>query len=198
MKTAVAIAAPPEDRPEEVLLHADGISLARRSSRGLSDISIRVCSGEIIGLLGPNGAGKSTLLSVLSGQLKPEAGSITLCGADVTSEGRRNRQKRGLAVCTADARHPMLVQLAAAISSEPKVVCLDEPFNGVAPMSSVHAALAALIETLKTQGCGVVVADHNVQDSLRFADRAYLMYEGKILRDGTRDFLMGEADNKTG
>ena len=189
MKTNTATAAPPGDPPAEVLLHADSISLRHKGRRILSDISIQVRSGEIVGLLGPHGAGKSTLLSVLSGRIKPDAGSITLRGEDVTAEGKRKRQERGLAICVA-SRRAMLVEVAMAIVREPSVTCLDEPFDGISPTSPERSAIAAVIQSLRAEGLGVLLTGHDVRESLPLVDRAYLICEGQILRQGTPDFLL--------
>ena len=63
----------------------------------LSDVSMDVAHGAVVGLVGPNGAGKSTLLGVLSGLLRPNSGHVHLMGADVTNASARARASRGLA-----------------------------------------------------------------------------------------------------
>lgn len=75
----------------------DGISKAYGSIQALSDISLRVRRGEVLGLLGPNGAGKSTLISIVAGLLAPDRGSVRICGHDVGSDSLAARQLVGLA-----------------------------------------------------------------------------------------------------
>ncbi len=80
-------------------LEAENITrLYRSSGRGVTDVSLAVDPGEILGLLGPNGSGKSTLLRVLSTAMEPDAGSFRLGGADGVKEKRKVRAKTGLMV----------------------------------------------------------------------------------------------------
>ena len=67
---------------------------------------------------------------------------------------------------------------------------LDEPFAGIDPIAvgDIHA----LVRHLTGRGIGVLVTDHNVRETLNIVDRAYLICEGKVLREGTRDFLIND------
>ncbi|HJQ28848.1 MAG TPA: ABC transporter ATP-binding protein, partial [Rubrobacter sp.] len=80
-------------------LEAKNISrLYRSSGRGVSDISLRMERGEILGLVGPNGSGKSTLLRVLSTAIAPDSGAFSVGGADGLREKRKLRARMGLMV----------------------------------------------------------------------------------------------------
>ena len=80
-------------------LEAENITrLYRSSGRGVTDVSLAVGSGEILGLLGPNGSGKSTLLGVLSTAMKPDSGVFRVGGVDGINEKREARAKTGLMV----------------------------------------------------------------------------------------------------
>lgn len=68
--------------PAEALLSATGITVVMGEKTLLNDVSVVARRGEVLGLIGPNGAGKSTLLSVLSGDLIPFSGSVSICGYD--------------------------------------------------------------------------------------------------------------------
>jgi ABC-type branched-subunit amino acid transport system ATPase component len=78
-------------------LAATGVTVRFGGLNALTDVSIEVAPGSIVGLVGPNGAGKSTLLGVLSGLLRPNAGRVWLRGEDVTDASARSRATRGLA-----------------------------------------------------------------------------------------------------
>lgn len=71
--------------PAEVLLSADSVTVRIGDKVVLDDVSVAARRGEVLGLIGPNGAGKSTLLSVLSGDLTPNAGSVSICGHNPVS-----------------------------------------------------------------------------------------------------------------
>jgi ABC-type branched-subunit amino acid transport system ATPase component len=78
-------------------LAATGVTVRFGGLNALSDVSIEVAPGSIVGLVGPNGAGKSTLLGVLSGLLRPNSGRVWLRGQDVTEASARSRATLGLA-----------------------------------------------------------------------------------------------------
>lgn len=75
------------------------------------------------------------------------------------------------------------VEIARALSMEPSFILLDEPFAGIDPISV--GDIKNLIEQLKTLGIGVLITDHNVQETLRICDRAYIVNLGKILATGS-------------
>ncbi|MPY90464.1 MAG: ATP-binding cassette domain-containing protein [Luteitalea sp.] len=76
------------------MLQATGVSFSYRETLVVSDVSVRVGPGRVLGILGPNGAGKSTLLKLLAGILRPTAGVITLDGAPLASYSRRSLARR--------------------------------------------------------------------------------------------------------
>jgi lipopolysaccharide export system ATP-binding protein len=82
------------------------------------------------------------------------------------------------------------LEIARALVSEPAVLLLDEPFSGVDP-KAVHDVQEIIVE-LKNQGLGILITDHNVRETLAVVDRAYIIFEGKVLREGTRDFLVND------
>jgi lipopolysaccharide export system ATP-binding protein len=80
------------------------------------------------------------------------------------------------------------LEIARALVSEPAVLLLDEPFSGVDP-KAVNDVQEIILE-LKDRGLGILITDHNVRETLTVTDRAYIIFEGKVLREGTRDFLI--------
>lgn len=87
----------PGDDGSGAALAATGVTVRFGGLNALSDVSIEVAPGSIVGLVGPNGAGKSTLLGVLSGLLRPNSGRVSLRGQDVTDASARTRATLGLA-----------------------------------------------------------------------------------------------------
>ena len=82
------------------------------------------------------------------------------------------------------------LEIARALVTEPAVLLLDEPFSGVDP-KSVHDVQEIILE-LKERGLGVLITDHNVRETLTVTDRSYIIFEGKVLREGSRDFLIND------
>jgi lipopolysaccharide export system ATP-binding protein len=80
------------------------------------------------------------------------------------------------------------LEIARALVTRPKFLLMDEPFAAIDPISV--AEVQKIILQLKARGIGVVVTDHNVRETLRIVDRAYLIHQGKVLTEGTGDFLI--------
>src|SRR5262249_6018180 len=80
------------------------------------------------------------------------------------------------------------LEIARALVTRPKFLLMDEPFAAIDPISV--AEVQKIILELRSRGIGVVVTDHNVRETLRIVDRAYLIHQGKVLTEGTSDFLI--------
>ncbi|MDO8541266.1 MAG: LPS export ABC transporter ATP-binding protein [Opitutaceae bacterium] len=80
------------------------------------------------------------------------------------------------------------LEIARALVTRPKFLLMDEPFAAIDPISV--AEVQKMILQLKARGIGVVVTDHNVRETLRIVDRAYLIHQGRVLTEGTGDFLI--------
>ncbi len=80
------------------------------------------------------------------------------------------------------------LEIARALVSEPAVLLLDEPFSGVDPKAVND--VQEIIWELKERGLGILITDHNVRETLTVTDRAYIIFEGKVLREGTQEFLV--------
>ncbi len=78
-------------------------------------------------------------------------------------------------------------EIARALASNPRFILLDEPFAGIDPIAVED--IQAIVSKLKEKNIGILITDHNVQETLSITDRAYLMFEGKILRSGTAEQL---------
>ena len=82
------------------------------------------------------------------------------------------------------------VEIARCLAAGPRYVLLDEPFAGVDPIAV--GEIRHLVADLKKRGIGVLITDHNVQETLAITDRTYLMFEGKILKSGTAEELAAD------
>lgn len=78
-------------------------------------------------------------------------------------------------------------EIARALATSPKFILLDEPFAGIDPIAVED--IQYIVARLKTKNIGILITDHNVQETLSITDRAYLMFEGRILKSGTAEEL---------
>jgi lipopolysaccharide export system ATP-binding protein len=81
-------------------------------------------------------------------------------------------------------------EIARALATNPKFILLDEPFAGVDPIAVED--IQSIISELKSRNIGILITDHNVQETLSITDRAYLLFEGKILKSGTAEELSND------
>jgi len=80
------------------------------------------------------------------------------------------------------------VEIARALASNPQFILLDEPFAGVDPISVED--IQAIIEHLKDRGIGILITEHNVQETLGICSRAYILNEGRVIAEGTTDEIV--------
>jgi lipopolysaccharide export system ATP-binding protein len=81
-------------------------------------------------------------------------------------------------------------EIARALATDPKFVLLDEPFAGVDPIAVED--IQSIVSELKKRNIGILITDHNVQETLSITDRAYLLFEGSILKSGTAEELAAD------
>ena len=81
-------------------------------------------------------------------------------------------------------------EIARALATNPKFVLLDEPFAGVDPIAVED--IQSIVSELKKRNIGILITDHNVQETLSITDRAYLLFEGAILKSGTAEELAAD------
>ncbi|MDB5255332.1 MAG: transporter [Chitinophagaceae bacterium] len=81
-------------------------------------------------------------------------------------------------------------EIARALAVDPKFVLLDEPFAGVDPIAVEE--IQTIVAKLKNKNIGILITDHNVNETLSITDRAYLLFEGKILKSGTSEVLAAD------
>jgi lipopolysaccharide export system ATP-binding protein len=220
----------------------EGIDLSKsfKGRKVVNQVTVRVQQGEIVGLLGPNGAGKTTTFYLITGLIRPDAGSVLLDGTDLTKAPMYRRARSGIGYLAQEPsifrkmtveenilailetrhlgreeRHKALdrmldelsikhlrksrayslsggerrrLEITRALVSEPKFMLLDEPFAGVDPIA-VHD-IQTIVAGLRHRGIGVLITDHNVEQTLDIVDRAYIMFEGKVQAAGSvRDLV---------
>ncbi len=84
--------------------------------------------------------------------------------------------------------------IARSLITSPTLLMLDEPFSGVDPIAV--SEVQQIVLKLRDAGLGVLITDHNVRETLSIVDRAYLIYEGSVLREGTKEFLVNDPESR--
>lgn len=215
-------------------LYTEGLMKRYGSRTALSDVSIHLDKGEVVGLLGPNGAGKTTCFYAIAGFVRPDRGRVMLGDKDISHYPIHQRARHGLSYLPqessiftgltvaenilavleingvagkekclltkklleemglehlADVNALALsggerrkVEIARLLAGNPDFVLLDEPFAAIEPISVVD--LQKTICGLRDKNIGIFITDHNVRETLQICDRAYILDEGRVLREG--------------
>jgi lipopolysaccharide export system ATP-binding protein len=98
------------------------------------------------------------------------------------------RRSRGFELSGGERRR---VEIARALASDPYFILLDEPFAGIDPIAVQD--IQSIVESLKDLGLGVLITDHNVHETLKITDRAYILHEGRIAVSGTPTEIVADA-----
>ena len=97
------------------------------------------------------------------------------------------RKNKGIVLSGGERRR---TEIARALAVDPRFILLDEPFAGVDPIAVEE--IQSIVAKLKHRNIGILITDHNVNETLSITDRAYLLFEGKILRQGTAEELAAD------
>jgi len=97
------------------------------------------------------------------------------------------RKNKGIVLSGGERRR---TEIARALAVDPKFILLDEPFAGVDPIAVEE--IQTIVSKLKHRNIGILITDHNVNETLSITDRAYLLFEGKILKHGTAEELAAD------
>lgn len=100
---------------------------------------------------------------------------------------QRVRKSKGDVLSGGERRR---TEIARALATNPAFILLDEPFAGVDPIAVED--IQRIVEQLRARGIGILITDHNVQETLHITDRAYLLFEGRILKHGTAEELAAD------
>jgi lipopolysaccharide export system ATP-binding protein len=101
---------------------------------------------------------------------------------------------RGRMAYTLSGGERRRVEIARALSTSPAYLLLDEPFLGVDPIAVLE--IQEIVKKLKQRGIGILITDHNVHETLKVTDRAYIMHEGAILISGSAEDLINDEEAK--
>ena len=227
------------EQGEKLMLRTNNLVKKYGKRTVVSNVSINVKQGEIVGLLGPNGAGKTTTFYMTVGLIVPNEGDIFIGNQNITDYPVYKRAQRGIGYLAQEASifRKMSVEdnimsvleftdktpkerelkleslidefglekvrknsgdrlsggerrraeIARCLAIDPKFIMLDEPFAGIDPIAVQD--IQSIVAQLKYKNIGILITDHNVDETLSITDRAYLLFEGKVLFQGTAEEL---------
>jgi lipopolysaccharide export system ATP-binding protein len=99
------------------------------------------------------------------------------------------RQTPSIALSGGERRR---VEIARALATHPSYIMLDEPLAGIDPIAV--GEIRELVVHLKDRGIGVLITDHNVRDALDIIDRAYILHDGRVMKEGTPSEIVADRD----
>lgn len=224
------------------MLVVTGLNVAYRKVPALSDVSLRVDQGQVVGLIGPNGAGKSTLVKAIAGLVKITSGSIVFEDANLVGMSTEDIVRRGIAFvpegrhifqtlsvrenlslgyASGQVRDPahydevldqfavlrkfhdqtaaglsggeqQQLAIARALLSRPRLLILDEPSLGLAPL--MVDLVFDVLTTLRREGTTVLLVEQNALRTVTLADRTYVLGSGRVRAEGSKDELLSRDD----
>lgn len=128
--------------------------------------------------------------------LKAVAETLDLTRAERTERIERQLEELNLTALAKQMAYTLSggerrrLEISRALMTEPKFLLLDEPFAAIDPISV--AEVQRIVTGLKAKGIGIIITDHNVRETLRIVDRAYLIHQGRVLADGDSTFLIND------
>lgn len=216
------------------LMRASGLVRRFGGLVAVNEVSLTVADREIVGLIGPNGAGKTSLFNILSGQLKPDSGSVSFAGRDITGASATICARAGIGrtfqivkpltslsvhenvTVGALLHHPLVaarekaaeivkrvgmgplldkpagsltlesrkrLELARALSIEPKVLLLDEILAGL-NASEINESIHLIRSFAREDGLAVIMIEHNLHAVMSLADKVVVLDYGRKIAEG--------------
>ncbi|MDF2877311.1 MAG: livF [Clostridia bacterium] len=216
------------------MLKVDNIEVYYGAIHAIKGVSFEVKKGQIVSLIGANGAGKTTIMHTVSGLIKPQTGTISFSGTDISNvrahtivemgmahvpEGRRVfskmtvkenlemgaysrkdkadleadyemvytrfprlKERRKQLAGTMSGGEQQMLAIARALMSKPKLMLLDEPSMGLAPI--LVDEVFSIIKDINKSGTTILLVEQNAHKALNIADQAYVLETGNVVLSG--------------
>lgn len=222
------------------LMRASGLVRRFGGLVAVNEVSLTVSDREIVGLIGPNGAGKTSLFNILSGQLKPDSGTVSFAGKDITGASATTCARAGIGrtfqivkpltsltvhenvMVGALLHHPLAaarekaaeivkrvgmgpllaqpagsltlesrkrLELARALSIEPKILLLDEILAGL-NASEINESIHLIRSFAREDGLAVIMIEHNLHAVMSLADKVVVLDYGRKIAEGTPETVV--------
>ena len=199
-----------------IILQAENITAGYTTEVNiLTDVNVRLETGQIVSVIGPNGAGKSTLLKTIFGILKPTNGKIRLKEEDITGIKPDKVAKKGISyvpqvdnvfpsltiqenlemgafIRKDDYSQRQMVAMGRALMLDPQVLLLDEPSAGLAP--NLVEMIFEKIRDINKTGVSMIIVEQNAREALKMADHGYVLATGRNVLDGSGDALLANEE----
>lgn len=226
------------------LLTLDNICVSYGGIKAVKGVSLTVPEGEIVTLIGANGAGKSTILRTIAGFIRPDSGTITYMGGDITNSSTNSIVEKGITLVpegrrvfpnltvienlkigaylrkdnldedikwiyklfprleerswqmsgTLSGGEQQMLAVGRALMSKPKVIMMDEPSLGLAPI--IVNDIMNIIKTVNKEGMTILLVEQNANLALKIANLGYVMETGSITMSGTGTELLNDESVK--
>ena len=163
-------------------LTAKNISYKIKGTKILDDVSLSVDAGEHVVIIGPNGAGKSTLLGILTGDINPTSGEVTLDDIPIDQISPME---------LARTRSVLMQSSSVAFAQSCPLVLLDEPTANLD--IGQHEHMLTLIKDLVSGGTTVITVLHDLDSAFSYADRIILLKNGRVFAQGSPEDVMTET-----
>jgi branched-chain amino acid transport system ATP-binding protein len=219
------------------MLRIEGVDAVYGPVKALSNVTMEIAKGELVGLLGANNAGKSSLMNVLSGIVPAAAGRVTFEGEDITRMPPKRRVEMGIVqvpegrlvfpqmtvrenllmgglnasakpkraaeidrVCelfprlkerlsqhagTLSGGEQQMLAIGRGLVAGARLLMLDEPSLGLSPLFVNY--IFEIVDKLHKDGLTILLVEQNLNLTLRFANRCYVLERGQIVVEGTSD-----------
>nr|WP_312417588.1 ABC transporter ATP-binding protein [Shinella sp.] len=181
----------------DTLLSVQGVETYYGNIRALAGVDVQVQKGEIVSLIGANGAGKSTLMTVYENlQMGASLDNLKYFDEDVEKIFTlfpRLKERQSQRGGTLSGGEQQMLSIGRALMARPKLLLLDEPSLGLAPLI-VKGIFDAIKVLNKEEGLTVFLVEQNAFAALKLSDRAYVMVNGKVTMSGSGKELLANPE----
>src|SRR5215210_4617607 len=192
------------------LLETTKLVKSYNGRRVVDEVSFVLAQQEIVGLLGRNGAGKTTTFRMILGMVTPDSGAVAFDGYDITHLPMYKRARRAIQLLdqygllkvrdnladTLSGGERRKLEISRTLCTQPKLILLDEPFSGVDPIA-VEDLQAEVLRLKREFGKSVLITDHNVAQTLKVCDRALIIDDGRVFKEGTPREIINDPAVRT-
>jgi len=158
--------------------------------QAVGGVSLKVERGQIAAIIGPNGAGKTTFFNLVTGHLRPDAGTVVLDGRDITGLAPHDVCRLGMGRSFQRTNiFPKLtvyeqLELGIALASEPSLLLLDEPTAGMSA-TETRETIRLVERIARERGLTLLFTEHDMDVVFSIAQRITVLHQGRVIAEGS-------------